>query len=68
MSSPEMARCDNKEAIEIEIKPDNAKGYVTGIKLALIVGSVALACFLMLLDTMVISTVSRQRKMLMQMG
>ncbi|KAI1416184.1 efflux pump [Hypoxylon sp. FL1857] len=30
--------------------------YVTGIKLGLIVASVALACFLMLLDTMVVST------------
>lgn len=32
--------------------------YVTGIKLVLVVTSVALACFLMLVDTMVISTVS----------
>lgn len=32
--------------------------YVTGIKLALVVASVALGCFLMLVDTMVISTVS----------
>ncbi|KAI1077292.1 efflux pump [Whalleya microplaca] len=35
---------------------DNSNEYVTGIKLALIVASVALACFLMLLDTMVVST------------
>lgn len=34
-----------------------ASEYVTGFKLAIIVASVALACFLMLLDTMVISTV-----------
>lgn len=33
--------------------------HVTGIKLVLIVASVALACFLMLVDTMVISTVSQ---------
>ena len=37
---------------------DDTGEYVTGIKLAIIVASVALACFLMLLDTMVISTVS----------
>jgi hypothetical protein len=30
--------------------------YVTGVKLVLVVASVALACFLMLVDTMVIST------------
>ncbi|KAI0148070.1 efflux pump [Hypoxylon sp. NC0597] len=35
---------------------DNSNQYVTGIKLVLIVASVALACFLMLLDTMVVST------------
>ena len=32
--------------------------YVEGLKLAIVVASVALSCFLMLLDTMVISTVS----------
>lgn len=32
--------------------------YLTGIKLVLIVASVALACFLMLVDTIIISTVS----------
>lgn len=36
----------------------NAEESVTGIKLALVVASVALACFLILLDTMVVSTVS----------
>ncbi|KAI1384507.1 MFS general substrate transporter [Hypoxylon trugodes] len=35
---------------------ENANEYVTGIKLTSIVASVALACFLMLLDTMVVST------------
>ncbi|KAI0111767.1 efflux pump [Daldinia grandis] len=35
---------------------DSSNEYVTGIKLVLIVASVALACFLMLLDTMVVST------------
>jgi hypothetical protein len=38
------------------VKPDEPE-YVTGFKLAIIVASVALACFLMLLDTMIISTV-----------
>ncbi|KAH6845699.1 major facilitator superfamily domain-containing protein [Chaetomium sp. MPI-CAGE-AT-0009] len=37
------------------IKPEEPE-YVTGFKLAIIVASVALACFLMLLDTMIIST------------
>jgi hypothetical protein len=32
--------------------------YVTGYKLAIIIASVALSCFLMLLDTMIVSTVS----------
>lgn len=36
----------------------NGPEYVTGFKLALVIGSLALACFLMLLDTMIISTVS----------
>lgn len=31
--------------------------YITGLRLAIVVGSVALACFLMLVDTMIISTV-----------
>lgn len=53
-----MLGSDDKEAGNADIKPDSATGYVTGFKLALVVGSVALACFLMLLDTMVISTVS----------
>lgn len=36
---------------------DDEPEYVTGFKLTLIVASVALGCFLMLIDTMVISTV-----------
>lgn len=36
---------------------ENNGQYLTGIELVLIVSSVALACFLMLLDTMVVSTV-----------
>lgn len=49
---------DAKRVEKIDVKPDDAAEYVIGFKLALIVGSVALACFLMLLDTMVIGTVS----------
>lgn len=49
---------DEKDAPMADSKPQSGVGYVTGLKLALIVGSVALACFLMLLDTMIISTVS----------
>jgi len=38
----------------------DAPVYVEGLKLAIVVASVALSCFLMLLDTMVISTVSHR--------
>lgn len=41
-----------------EEKPQVATQYVTGVKLGLIVVMMGLACFLVLLDTMVISTVS----------
>jgi len=37
-----------------DFKPE----YITGMSLVLVVASVALSCFLMLVDTMVISTVS----------
>lgn len=51
---------DSKEdVVKSEDHHDNPNEYVTGIKLVLIVASVALACFLMLLDTMVVSTVSK---------
>jgi hypothetical protein len=39
-------------------KKDEEPEYVTGFKLALMVGSVTLACFLMLLDISIIVTVS----------
>jgi hypothetical protein len=41
-----------------DLKPCDTNEYVTGFKLAIVVASVALACFLMLVDTMVISTAS----------
>ncbi|KAK4172408.1 major facilitator superfamily domain-containing protein [Triangularia setosa] len=41
---------------EAASKPEYAPQYVTGFKLGIIVASVALGCFLMLVDTMVIST------------
>lgn len=47
-----------EDAEKLDNNHDISNEYVTGIKLALIVASVALACFLMLLDTMVVSTVS----------
>lgn len=47
----------DQEASNIDVVSDSEAHYVTGFKLALVVASVALACFLMLLDTMVISTV-----------
>ncbi|KAI0173703.1 efflux pump [Hypoxylon sp. FL1284] len=46
----------DKETGKVDIKPFSPDEYVTGFRLALIVGNVALACFLMLLDTMVVST------------
>jgi MFS family permease len=52
ISSPDS---NEKQAVKDDAF-DASAGYVTGPKLALIVGSVALACFLMLLDTMIIST------------
>lgn len=36
---------------------DDQRVYVTGFKLGIVVSSICLSCFLMLLDTMVISTV-----------
>lgn len=38
---------------------DASNDYVTGWRLVVICVAVALACFLMLIDTMIISTVSR---------
>lgn len=37
---------------------DDTPIYVTGFKLALVVACLAMACFLVLMDTMIISTVS----------
>jgi hypothetical protein len=42
----------------IEKQQDEGAKYITGYKLAIVVACVALSCFLMLLDTMIISTVS----------
>ncbi|KAF4633295.1 hypothetical protein G7Y89_g4835 [Cudoniella acicularis] len=41
---------------EPETQLSDVNEYVTGFKLAIVVASVAMACFLMLVDTMVIST------------
>lgn len=49
---------DTQKPGKIDTSPKTSVEYVTGFKLVLIVSSVALACFLMLLDTMVIGTVS----------
>lgn len=37
---------------------DETSQYVTGVKLAMVVACMCLSCFLMLIDTMVVSTVS----------
>ncbi|KAI1370090.1 major facilitator superfamily domain-containing protein [Hypoxylon crocopeplum] len=50
----EIVSSNANETVKLDTK-DESK-YVTGIKLGIIVASVALACFLMLVDTMVIST------------
>jgi hypothetical protein len=47
-----------KVKLQDEKPRDTEIEYVTGYKLAIIVACVALSCFLMLLDTMIISTVS----------
>lgn len=41
----------------LSVEPMAAREAVTGLKLAVVIASAALACFLMLIDTMVISTV-----------
>lgn len=55
---------EEKDNVKINTRSNDSTEYVTGFKLALVVASVALACFLMLLDTMVISTVSRSPRLL----
>lgn len=45
----------HEQTLEIEQVHEDA--YVTGFKLVLVVASLAMACFLVLMDTMVISTV-----------
>ncbi|GAW26180.1 hypothetical protein SAMD00023353_2301120 [Rosellinia necatrix] len=37
---------------------DDSVDYISGYKLAVVVASVALSCFLMLLDNLIVSTVS----------
>ncbi|EFE44107.1 hypothetical protein TRV_01125 [Trichophyton verrucosum HKI 0517] len=49
---------DSQKPEKIDTSPETSVEYVTGFKLVLIVSSVALACFLMLLDTMVIGTLT----------
>lgn len=57
LSNPES---NLEKSDEVDTQPDSAARYVVGFKLASILGSVSLACFLMLLDTMVVSTVCSQ--------
>jgi hypothetical protein len=47
---------EQKSVVTAAENHDNG-GYVTGVRLVIIVSSITLACFLMLLDTMVVSTV-----------
>lgn len=46
------------DAIITNLEYASEPEYITGVKLVLVVAGVALGCFLMLVDTMVISTVS----------
>lgn len=46
------------ETIKPDENVDDTNTYVTGHKLVVLVACVAMACFLVLIDTMVISTVS----------
>ncbi|KAI9691905.1 MAG: hypothetical protein M1822_007978 [Bathelium mastoideum] len=59
-SSPDASHNSNGEKANNVITTDSSEDfelqYVTGVKLVLIVAGVALGCFLMLVDTMVIST------------
>ncbi|KAK3329998.1 major facilitator superfamily domain-containing protein [Apodospora peruviana] len=56
-ASTALPKCPQDETSATVAKDDGQNyEYVTGFKLAIIVASVALACFLMLVDTMVIST------------
>ena len=59
-ASPKTSQSDRvpDEAIITHHQRDFKPEYITGVKLVLVVASVALSCFLMLVDTMVISTVS----------
>lgn len=61
MDSRHEADSDKVDKLDTSTNPEvqDTDQYVTGLKLAIIVSSVALACFLMLVDTMVISTVSQ---------
>ncbi|KAF3764671.1 MFS general substrate transporter [Cryphonectria parasitica EP155] len=53
---PESSADDNATSSPVVLIDDTEEGYVTGVRLAVIIGSVSLACFLMLVDTMIIST------------
>ena len=59
-TSPKASQSDRApdDAVITHHHEDFKPEYVTGVKLVLVVASVALGCFLMLVDTMVISTVS----------
>jgi hypothetical protein len=55
---------DDESSTPEENPKDSVEGekeweYITGLKLALVMTAVVLACFLMLLDNSIISTVSR---------
>lgn len=61
-ANPEITS-DPEQGTESEVKPAHAveveHEYITGIKLILVMAAVTLTCFLMLLDTSIITTVCR---------
>jgi hypothetical protein len=52
--SPELTESSPEEAV---VPHDGEDGYITGVKLWLVLGSVTLTCFLALLDTTIVATV-----------
>lgn len=58
---PQVVKIESELGTEPDSSMDDGTQYVTGFKLGTIVASMAMACFLVLLDTMVIGTVSHPR-------
>ncbi|KAI5920338.1 MFS general substrate transporter [Camillea tinctor] len=56
-TSPSVSKPEPESKLDVDIdKPDPSAGYLTGVKLVIIVAAVTFSSFLMLLDTMIVST------------